>query len=93
MKINYHKHQHLARILRNHPTEAERKLWPRLKGKQLNGHQIYRQRMLDKYIVDFYCPALKLIIELDGGGHYEEIQKQKDKIRRRDYLNNYLEFK
>jgi very-short-patch-repair endonuclease len=81
MKAYYKKHQHLARALRNNPTEVERKLWQRLKGKQLNNYQFYRQRMLGKYIVDFYCPELKLIIELDGGQHYEENHQQKDEKR------------
>lgn len=81
MKVYYQKHKHRSRGLRKNPTVAERKLWQQLKGKQLNGYQFYRQRMLDKYIVDFYCPALKLIIELDGGQHYEEIHQQKDEAR------------
>ena len=75
----------MARALRNNLTIAacarslgKRKLWQRLKGKQLNNYPFYRQRMLGKYIVDFYCPALKLIIELDGGQHYEENHQRQD---------------
>lgn len=45
------------------------------------GFQFYRQRPIGIYIVDFYCPAAKLIIEVDGGQHYEEKGMRDDKIR------------
>lgn len=62
-------------------TDAERVLWSRLRGKQLKGRQFYRQKPIANYIVDFYCPSAKLIIELDGGQHYTEKGIEKDKIR------------
>jgi very-short-patch-repair endonuclease len=43
--------------------------------------QFYRQKLLGKYIVDFYAPSVKLIIEVDGGQHFEEHHIQKDKER------------
>lgn len=51
-------------------TEAEKLLWSRLRRRQLKGFQVYRQRIIGNYIVDFYCPGAKLAIEVDGGQHY-----------------------
>ncbi len=67
--------------LRKTMTDAERKLWSRVRGKQLKGLQFYRQKPIGDYIVDFYCPKAKLVIEIDGGQHYTEIGKEKDTIR------------
>ena len=68
-------------------TDAERLFWMKVRKKQLKGHQFYRQKNLGIYIVDFYCPSAKLIIEIDGGQHYSENGIIKDKIRD-TYLNN-----
>jgi very-short-patch-repair endonuclease len=62
-------------------TDAERLLWSQVRRKQLNNYQFYRQKNLGNYIVDFYCPAGKLIIELDSGQHYTEKGMKKDEIR------------
>jgi len=67
--------------LRRNMTDAENMLWVRLRRKQLKGHQFYRQKIIGKYIVDFYCPKSNLVIELDGGQHYSESGKAKDKVR------------
>ncbi|MDA8423572.1 MAG: endonuclease domain-containing protein [Nitrospiraceae bacterium] len=67
--------------LRKNMTDAERRLWSRIRGKQLNGHQFYRQKPIGEYIVDFYCAEAKLVIELDGGQHYSEEGMEMDKIR------------
>ena len=67
--------------LRCDPTDAERKLWSKLRLKQLNGYPFYRQRVLGNYIVDFCCPVLKLVIEVDGGQHYSDEGSRADKIR------------
>ncbi len=59
-----------ARDLRANQTEAEKLLWSRLRRHALNGHSFRRQAPIqDRYIVDFLCPAEKLIVELDGGQH------------------------
>jgi very-short-patch-repair endonuclease len=76
-----------ARELRKNMTEAERALWSKLRRKQLNGRIFYRQKNIGNYIVDFYCPGAKLIVELDGGQHYSETGKAKDEIRD-EYLAN-----
>ena len=61
----------LARQLRNNMTEAEKMLWQKLRRQQICGVHFYRQKPLANYIVDFYCAAAKLIVELDGGQHNE----------------------
>ena len=71
----------LSQHLRRNMTEAENRLWSRLRRKQLKGYQFYRQKIIGKYIVDFYCPRANLVIELDGGQHYSETGKAKDKAR------------
>ena len=58
-------------------TDAENMLWLKLRRKQLKGHQFYRQKIIGKYIVDFYCPRANLVIELDGGQHYSELARQR----------------
>ncbi|MGH8060950.1 MAG: endonuclease domain-containing protein [Pseudoxanthomonas sp.] len=60
-----------ARNLRNAGTDAERRLWQHLRLKQLDGCKFRRQVPVAGYIVDFLCPEMKLIVELDGGQHIE----------------------
>ena len=62
-------------------TDAENILWFKLRRKQLKGHLFYRQKIIGKYIVDFYCPKADLVIELDGGQHYSETGQAKDRTR------------
>ena len=54
-----------ARQLRQNLTDSELSLWRRLRGKQLAGVQFYRQKPIGRYIVDFYAPKAKLVIEID----------------------------
>ena len=61
-------HTKAARRLRKQPTEAEQRLWSRLRGEQL-GVAFRRQHPIKGYIVDFYAPAVKLAVEVDGGQH------------------------
>ncbi|OGQ26182.1 MAG: hypothetical protein A3B79_00430 [Deltaproteobacteria bacterium RIFCSPHIGHO2_02_FULL_50_15] len=70
-----------ARHLRNHMTESERLLWSRLRKKQILGVQFYRQKPMGDYIVDFYAPKVKLVIEVDGSQHLEEDHIERDKRR------------
>ena len=71
----------IARYLRKHPTEAERKLWSYLRRKQLHGSRFRRQRPIGPYIVDFVCLERSLIIEVDGGQHAEQIAKDEARAR------------
>ncbi len=69
------------RELRKNETEAERIMWIYLRKMRMAGYIFRRQHSLDRYIADFYCPSTKLAIELDGGIHDTETQKQYDKHR------------
>ena len=73
-----------ARSLRTNPTDAELRLWHRLRRKQILGVQFYRQRPIDNYIDDFYAPAAKLVIELDGAQHLEIGRAKFDAQRTKD---------
>ena len=56
-------------------------LWSRLKNKQLGGYKFRRQFGIGRYVVDFYCPALKLAIEIDGDSHFIDNAPQYDNQR------------
>ena len=58
-----------ARRLRGDMTVSELRLWTRLRGEQIDGYRFRRQVPIGPYIVDFACPRLKLIVEVDGGQH------------------------
>ena len=83
-----HKNVENARKLRKEMTPWERKLW----YCYLNQYPIrfHRQVPIDKFIADFYCPKAKLIIELDGSGHYEPEAMKKDKERTKILENRNL---
>jgi very-short-patch-repair endonuclease len=70
-----------SRSLRKNMTDAERRLWSRLRRKQINGFQFYRQRPIGNYIADFYCPDAKMVIEVDGGQHFLNEGKEYDAYR------------
>jgi very-short-patch-repair endonuclease len=55
-----------ARVLRKYPTRAEDVLWTQLRGSRFEGAKFRRQVPIDRYVVDFYCHAGKLVVELDG---------------------------
>ena len=74
-----------ARQLRTHMTDSERALWARLRRKQILGVQFYRQKPVGNYIVDFYAPAAKLVIEVDGSQHSAAEGRRKD-LQRDRYL-------
>ena len=60
-----------AKRLRRHQTRAERALWQHLRAGRLDGHRFRRQQVIDGFIVDFYCHAAGLVIEVDGEIHRE----------------------
>ena len=68
-----------ARQLRRNPTSAEQILWTRLRNKQLNGWKFRRQHPLGQFIADFCCPACKLIIEVDGPIHAQQIDRDESR--------------
>ena len=75
----------LAKTLRKNMTPWERKLWYEFLREYSVKFQ--RQKSIGNYIVDFYCAKAKLVIELDGGGHYTDEQIKNDEFRTK-YLNN-----
>lgn len=75
--------KHLARNLRKNMTDAELLVWSKLRKKQIKGMQFYRQKPIGNYIVDFYCPAGRLVVEVDGGQHYIIAGRKKDMDRDR----------
>lgn len=75
-----------ARKLRNDSTFTEIMMWNYLKKKQLRGFDFDRQRPIDKYIVDFYCKDLFLVIEIDGESHYGNPEKDRKKEKRLNEL-------
>ncbi len=70
-----------ARQLRKQQTEAERLLWSHLRRGQMAGMPFYRQKPLGAFIVDFYCAAASLVVELDGSHHAEAQQAAYDHER------------
>ena len=81
--------------LRNNLTPAEAKLWTLLKNGALKGRKFRRQHSIQNYIVDFYCPSEKLIIELDGQGHFNPDQAINDADRDKNLMtlgNTILRF-
>jgi len=73
-----------SKRLRRDETNAERKLWLHLRDRQINGAKFRRQQPIGRYIVDFFCAEYRLVIELDGGQHVDQIQADK---RRTEFLN------
>ncbi|MGC3978318.1 MAG: homocysteine S-methyltransferase family protein [Paludibacteraceae bacterium] len=70
----------IAKEMRHEPTNAEAELWNVLRNRNI-GYKIRRQHIINEYIADFYCVEKKTIIEVDGGIHLTEEQKQRDKRR------------
>ena len=78
----------LRRKLRTHGTIAEATLWQMLKSRQIEGFKFRRQFGIGPYILDFYCPELRLCIELDGQPHFTPEGYEYD-LHRTEYLNRF----
>ncbi len=70
-----------ARMLRKTMTKAEEKLWGHLRKKQFKDLKFRRQHPIGRFIVDFYCHAFKLVIEVDGSVHQQKTQQERDENR------------
>ena len=77
-----------SRQLRENMTDAERRLWAKIRMKQLKGYQFYRQKPVGDYIVDFFCPRAKLVIEVDGSQHFAGEMTEDDRIRD-EYMSSF----
>ncbi len=76
----------IAKLLRKRPTETEKLLWRYLRSKQIEGFKFRRQQPIDNYVVDFVCFDNKIVVEVDGGQH--AVDKEKD-IERDIYLKKH----
>ena len=76
----------LAKTLRKNMTKEERKLW--YDFLRTHSTRFTRQKVLGKYIVDFYCPKAKLVIELDGSQHFTQTGLESDQ-EREQFLKNF----
>lgn len=82
--MNYSNHpvtKEFRQQLRREETPTERMLWKRLRSKQLDGFRFRQQHGFGPYVLDFYCPKLRLCIELDGSVHDSDEQQQRDAER------------
>ena len=87
--MNTKEMKYLRRNLRTNGTPAEGAMWNILKGKKIGGLQFRRQYSVGTHILDFYCPALKLAIELDGDYHYYGRMPENDMARDQELLQKY----
>lgn len=78
------------RTLRRTMTAPETILWAKIRDRRLNGHKFKRQYSVGDYILDFYCPAKRLAIELDGDSHYEDDAQKSDEIRDKFLRSNNI---
>lgn len=77
--LRWEKLKPLARQMHHKPTPAEQVLWEALRGRASNGMKFRRQHAIDRFIVDFYCAEVNLIVEVDGSIHqYTQLE---DKLR------------
>jgi very-short-patch-repair endonuclease len=76
-----------ARSLRRDSTDAECIIWSALRAHRLNGASFRRQTPIGPYVVDFLCHNARLVVELDGGQHFEPQQQRRD-ARRDAFLTN-----
>lgn len=70
-----------ARKLRRSSTDAELRLWHKLRNRQLNGWKFRRQVPIDRFIADFVCEDARLVIELDGSQHLQLLEDDKQRTR------------
>jgi very-short-patch-repair endonuclease len=82
MEIHNRKYlKYRRKELRSNLTPAEAKLWESIQNSQLDGHKFRRQHSIGNYILDFYCPSIKLAIELDGQVHQHYAAEHADMER------------
>ena len=73
--------QEYRKKLRKRSTAAESTLWKTIKNKQIENLKFRRQHSIGNYIVDFYCPEIRLILELDGASHDNYLLEEQDIVR------------
>jgi len=70
-----------ARQLRRDQTDAEQKLWGKLRDRQLGGAKFRRQHPIGPFVTDFCCAQRKLVVDLDGGQHAEDVASDQKRSR------------
>jgi very-short-patch-repair endonuclease len=80
------------RKLRSNMTNAEKLLWERIRNRQIRNKRFLRQYGVVKYIIDFYCPEIKLAIEVDGETHCSDEEIEYDKNRQTEIENFGIRF-
>jgi very-short-patch-repair endonuclease len=68
-----------ARKNRKNETEAEEKLWNEVLRRKQTGYKFVRQKPIDRFVVDFYCSELSLVIEVDGSSHNKKLERDKSR--------------
>lgn len=76
------------RQLRKNQTFCEKIVWLYLRDRKTLGYKFRRQYSVDQFVIDFYCPELKLAVEIDGNVHDQPDQKEYD-IKRQEYLESF----
>ncbi len=77
------RHLDRRRALRRSATAAERLLWRALRARANDGLKFRRQHALGPFIVDLYCAAMQLVVEIDGGQHFDAAERRRDEARTR----------
>lgn len=77
------------RSLRKKMPSPEILIWNRLRNRQLNNYKFRRQYSIGKFIADFYCPELKLVIEIDGDSHFKNVRTEKYDQHRQSLMQFY----
>jgi very-short-patch-repair endonuclease len=73
----------VAREMRRAPTAAEERLWSHLRNRRLAGAKFRRQHPFERFVFDFYCPAARLVVEVDGVVHSDPDRAARDEERTR----------
>lgn len=79
--FNNKKQKELRQFLRGQMPTAELILWSYIRGRQVLDFKFRRQESIGRYVVDFYCPRAKLVLEIDGDSHFEKGAKEYDEDR------------
>jgi very-short-patch-repair endonuclease len=85
---NLSKQSGLRRALRREMSPPEAKVWSRLRGRQILGYKFRRQFGIGPYVLDFYCPELKLAVEVDGESHFQAGADERD-VERQTFIESF----
>ena len=87
--FNKKKQKRIRKLLRKNLGLPEVILWNHLKNRQMLGYKFRRQYSVDKYVIDFYCPKLKLALELDGSSHDLDESILEYDLKRQKFIEQY----